>query len=138
MKAEDMYHVTSVIKGFPDNLVFVFNKHELAAKVNHFQGLSDQPNCAFAGKWTSEAGDDDSKFTTQFQLLWILPRPPKKGEQLLANYGAKYTYMEPWEHYEGTDDWDKPMNSEPIELDNALNNKPSSCATSTCPSPWSW
>jgi hypothetical protein len=77
------------ISKFPDDLVFVFNDTEVAGKVNHFGGISDEPNCCF------EVGGKE--FTDAPNLCYSL-RLIKDSSipcgQLLADYGKMYAGSE--------------------------------------------
>ena len=73
------------ISKFPDDLVFVFNNTEVAGRVNHFEGIADEPNCCFevGGKEFTDAPN------LGYSLRLIKDSPIPCG-QLLANYGKMY------------------------------------------------
>ena len=82
----EMHCISGKLTAVSQDLVFFFNRGELAVFANHYKGIAPAPNAEFRCSYYL-ANDGNMRPDLRFRLVWIGPEPPKEGEQILLDYG---------------------------------------------------
>ena len=75
----ELHTLSGRMSEVPSDLVYYFNRSELAVFANHYEGLAEKPNAEFRctyykspdGRWCADL---------RFQMVWIGDKAPEPGE----------------------------------------------------------